>query len=289
VIGDIGNQTELRQALQGIDAILHFAAHAYVAESVENPRKYFDNNVRSGLSLLNETLDVGVRYFIFSSSCAVYGTPMRTPICEEMNRDPENSYGASKVAFELALEAYARAYGLSFASLRYFNAAGADESAEIGELHDPETHLIPRALEVAAGLREELKIYGDDYPTHDGTCIRDYVHVNDLAEAHVLALEYLVNGGGPTALNLGTGTPTSIRELINAVESVTGRLIRRRVAPRRPGDAPVLIADASKAGQVLSWRATRTLEEIIFTAWTWMQKGRVLKLSGTDTGITNRR
>ncbi len=272
VVGDIADEPKLRSALQRVDAVMHFAAHAYVGESVENPRKYFQNNVEAGLRLLNATIDAGIRRFVFSSTCAVYGMPAQIPITEAIPREPVNPYGASKLFFENALEAYGRAYGLRSARLRYFNAAGADESGEIGELHDPETHLIPLALAAAAQGDAELRIFGADYPTPDGTCIRDYIHVNDLAEAHVRALRCLENSGESLALNLGTGKGHSVLEIVQAAEAVTGRPVRRRVVPRRAGDPPALVADATQAEQVLRWKASRALRDIVSTAWTWMQR-----------------
>src|SRR5438128_9864392 len=194
IVGDIADAAKLRTALSRVDSVVHFAAHAYVGESVINPRKYFQNNVEAALTLLNTAMDAGVRRFVFSSTCAVYGTPDKVPITEDLPRQPINPYGVSKLFFENALEAYHQAYGLRFASLRYFNAAGADESGEIGELHDPETHLIPLALRAANGTGAELQVYGSDYPTPDGTCIRDYIHVDDLADAHVKALHHLEAG-----------------------------------------------------------------------------------------------
>jgi UDP-glucose-4-epimerase GalE len=271
VEGDIADRQKLQSALSRVDAVMHFAAHAYVGESVENPRKYFRNNVESGLTLLNTTLDAGVERFIFSSTCAVYGMPTLIPIGEDTVRQPVNPYGLTKLSFEFALEAYVRAYGLRFASLRYFNAAGADESGEIGEMHEPETHLIPLALAAAAPGTAELQVFGSDYPTADGTCIRDYIHVNDLADAHVRALRYLEGGGDSIALNLGTGRGHSVLEIIRAAESATGSAVRRKVVPRRPGDPPALVAAPGKAQQVLGWKATRSLAEIVSTAWKWMQ------------------
>ena len=272
VVGDIGDVTKLKPALQRVDAIMHFAAHAYVGESVTDPRKYFQNNVEAALKLLNAALDAGVRRFIFSSSCAVYGLPQQIPITEDQPRVPCSPYGATKLAFEHALEAYGAAYGMRSARLRYFNAAGADESGEIGELHEPETHLIPSILEAARGLRPELEVYGSDYPTPDGTCIRDYVHVSDLADAHVAALEYLQAGGESLALNLGTGRGHSILEVIETVERNLQVKVPRRSRPRRPGDPASLVADATKAASVLQWRATRSLDEIITSAWNWMRR-----------------
>jgi UDP-glucose-4-epimerase GalE len=272
VIGDITDQAKLRPALARADAVMHFAAHAYVGESVQNPRKYFRNNVEAALNLLNATLDAGIRRIVFSSTCAVYGVPGKIPITEETPREPVNPYGVSKLFFEHALEAYSRAYGLRSARLRYFNAAGADESGEIGELHDPETHLIPLALAAAAPGSAQLQVFGSDYPTPDGTCIRDYIHVNDLAEAHVRALQHLEKGGDSLALNLGTGRGHSVLEVIQAAEAATGRPVRRNMGPRRPGDPPVLVADVAQSERILGWMATRTLAEIVSSAWVWMQK-----------------
>jgi UDP-glucose-4-epimerase GalE len=270
--GDIADGAKLGKVLTGSDAVMHFAAHAYVGESVQNPRKYFQNNVAGALTLLNAALDSGVRKVVFSSSCAVYGIPATVPITENTPRQPVNPYGVSKLFVENALEAYDRAYGMRFASLRYFNAAGADESAEIGELHEPETHLIPLALAAAAGRAPHLAIFGADYPTPDGTCIRDYIHVNDLGEAHVQALDRLGNGGESGALNLGTGQGHSVREVIAAVEQVTGRSVPTVVGPRRAGDPPSLVADSSLARQVLRWTPKRSLLDMVSSAWKWMQR-----------------
>jgi UDP-glucose-4-epimerase GalE len=272
VEGDIADEAKLRPVLGRVDAVIHFAAHAYVGESVENPRKYFRNNILGALSLLNSALDAGIRRFVFSSTCAVYGIPEQVPITEQMPREPVNPYGASKLCFENALAAYSRAYGLRSVSLRYFNAAGADESGEIGELHEPETHLIPLALAAATENGSELQVYGADYPTPDGTCLRDYVHVNDLAEAHVRALQHLEKSGDSLAINLGTGRGHSVLEIIQAAENATGRPVRRKIGARRPGDPPVLVADSAKAQSVLGWTATRNLGDIMSSAWAWMQK-----------------
>src|SRR5271163_4324109 len=281
VAAGIGDVEKLKSALRGMDAVMHFAAHAYVGESVQNPRKYFRNNVAAALSLLNSALDAGIRRFVFSSTCAVYGIPgqipiRQLPINEQMPREPVNPYGASKLFFENALEAYSHAYGLRSISLRYFNAAGADESGEIGETHTPETHLIPLALAASTNDGPVLQIHGSDYPTADGTCVRDYIHVNDLADAHVRALQHLENGheisGGALALNLGTGRGHSVLEVIQAAEKATGCRVRYRIGPRRPGDPPVLVADSSKAQNVLGWTAERNLDDIVSSAWRWMQK-----------------
>ena len=231
---DIKDVAKLAPALKRVDAVMHFAAHAYVGESVSNPRKYFQNNVNAGLTLLDTMADVGVKKFIFSSTCAVYGTPTKVPIPEDIPRQPLNPYGATKLAFEFALEAYGRAYDMRWVSFRYFNAAGADEDGTIGELHEPETHLIPVAFEAIDGKRGALDIFGDDYPTPDGTCIRDYIHVSDLAEAHVLGLEYLEKGAS-VALNLGTGKGSTVKEVIAMIEKVSGKKVPVRMAPAARG------------------------------------------------------
>jgi len=271
VKGDILDGSALAAVLPRVDAIMHFAAFAYVGESVTNPQKYFHNNVEGGLSLLNAALAAGVKRIIFSSTCAVYGAPAKVPIAEDTPRQPVNPYGVSKLFFEQALEAYDRAYDFRYASLRYFNAAGADESGEIGELHEPETHLIPVALRAAAGRGPELQVFGADYPTPDGTCIRDYIHVTDLADAHVKALDHLVAGKPSFAANVGTGHGDSVQEVLAMIEEVTGNKVPRRVVARRPGDPPALVADPRKAQELLQWKASRSLRDIIATAWKWMQ------------------
>jgi UDP-glucose 4-epimerase len=270
IIGDIADPAKLAGVLKRCDSVMHFAAHAYVGESVENPRKYFHNNVTGAIAMLDSVMDSRVRKFIFSSSCAVYGRPVKVPIAESNPRQPVNPYGATKLAFENALEAYSGAYGLKYVSFRYFNAAGADESGTIGEKHEPETHLIPLIFEAIRGKRAALEIFGDDYPTHDGTCIRDYIHVTDLAEAHVLGLDYLSKADS-VAMNLGTGNGHSVNEVVSAVEKVTGRKVPTHMGPRRPGDPAELVADPSVAARLLNWKAKRSLEEIIATAWNWAQ------------------
>jgi len=275
VQGDISDSKKLGEVISGVEAVMHFAAYAYVGESVENPRKYFRNNVEAALSLLNAAVDAGIKRFVFSSTCAVYGTPGRAPIPEDTPRQPVNPYGVTKLFFENALEAYDRAYGVRFASLRYFNAAGADESGEIGELHSPETHLIPLALSAATPSGPTLQVFGTDYPTPDGTCVRDYIHVNDLAEAHVLALKKLEEGGQSFAVNLGTGKGSSVLEVIRAVEDVTGNKVRSVMGPRRPGDPPALVADPSRAQELLQWKATRSLRDMVATAWKWMHRSTI--------------
>ena len=271
IVGDIADSAKLAKALSRADAVMHFAAHAYVGESVENPRKYFHNNVTGALVLLNAVMESRVRKFIFSSTAAVYGTPDKSPITENSARQPVNPYGATKLTLEMALEAYSRAYGLRYVAFRYFNAAGADESGTIGEKHDPETHLIPLILQAIQGKRAALEIFGDDYPTADGTCIRDYIHVNDLAEAHVLGLEYLVKGESG-AMNLGTGKGYSVHEVVAAVEKITGRKVPTHIGPRRAGDPAELVADPSRAEKLLNWKAKRSLEEIVASAWKWANR-----------------
>lgn len=271
IVGDLFDSAKLARVLKRVDAVMHFAAHAYVGESVENPRKYFHNNVEGSLSLLNAVVDSKVRIFIFSSTCAVYGNPVKVPISEDNPRVPVNPYGATKLAFENALDAYDRAYGVRFVAFRYFNAAGADDGGTIGEMHEPETHLIPSVFEAIKGKRPALDVFGDDYLTPDGTCIRDYVHVSDLADAHVLGIEHLA-GGKSTQMNLGTGHGASVREVISTIEHVAGHKVPIRMAPRRAGDPPELVADPSRAGKLLNWKAKRSLEEIVSTAWKWAEK-----------------
>jgi len=272
IVADIADREQLTRALARVSGVMHFAADALVGESMENPRKYFSNNVEGGLALLNAVIDAKIRRFIFSSTCAVYGIPAQVPITEEMPRQPVNPYGMSKLFFEDALESYGRAYGLRSISLRYFNAAGADEGGRIGEVHDPETHLIPSALKAITGERPALELFGADYPTPDGTCIRDYVHVNDLAEAHVLALKHLETADISARYNLGTGHGASVQEILATIEEVTGLTVPRRIGPRRPGDPPELVADPSRAQAVLGWQAKRSLRDIVLTAWQWEQK-----------------
>jgi UDP-glucose 4-epimerase len=271
IVADMADRAKLEAALRRSDSVMHFAAHAFVGESVVNPRKYFHNNVVSGLTLLDCVMESRVRKFIFSSTCAVYGHPVKVPITESNPRQPVNPYGATKLAFENALEAYGRAYGLRYVSFRYFNAAGADESCAVGESHEPETHLIPLIFQTIQGKRAALEIFGDDYPTPDGTCVRDYIHVNDLAEAHVIGLEQLSKKDS-MVLNLGTGRGYSVKEVVAAVEHVTGHKVATQIASRRPGDPPELVADPSLAEKLLQWKARRSLEEIISTAWAWAQK-----------------
>lgn len=275
VVGDLHDSAVLDDAFRRYrpEAVLHFAAFAYVGESVEDPQKYFHNNVVGSLNLLRVMQEHAVRNIVFSSTCATYGAPRSLPITESSEQIPTSPYGVSKLMVEQVLRAYSDAYGLRAMMLRYFNACGADPAGETGELHDPEPHLIPRVLDAATGHLETLEIFGTDYPTRDGTCIRDYIHVSDLADAHVAALRVLLAGGETRALNLGIGTGFTVREVIRAAERVTGRSLRLRESPRRAGDPPELVADSSRAASVLGWRPRFTdIAEMIQTAWNWHQR-----------------
>ncbi|MFO1361038.1 MAG: UDP-glucose 4-epimerase GalE [Burkholderiales bacterium] len=272
--GDVrdGARLDAVFARHRIDAVMHFAALAYVGESVSEPALYYRNNVGGTLELLEAMRRAGVRLLVFSSTCATYGTPERMPISEDTPQQPINPYGMSKLVVERVLRDYDAAYGLRSVSLRYFNAAGCDPDGEVGEDHDPETHLIPRVLMAAGGALPAVEVFGTDYPTPDGTCLRDYVHVADLADGHVRALDYLQRGGATTAINLGTGRAFSVREVIAAAERVSGRRVPVREGPRRPGDPPVLVADATRARAVLGFAPRFTeIEPIVATAWRWHQ------------------
>jgi UDP-glucose 4-epimerase len=275
IVGELKNAALLRDVFDEhkFDAVMHFAAFAYVGESVENPSKYYRNNVAATLNLLDAMREAKVNRFIFSSTCATYGEPKEIPIPETHPQNPINPYGASKVMVERILQDYAVAYGLKFVTLRYFNAAGADESGEIGEDHNPETHLIPLVLDAALGRRKHITIYGTNYDTPDGTCIRDYIHVTDLANAHVLGLKYLEEGGTSDVFNLGNGNGFSVREVIDTARKVTRREIPVVEGARRAGDPAKLIGSAEKAKRVLGWKPKfNHLETIISTAWKWHQK-----------------
>jgi UDP-arabinose 4-epimerase len=251
-------------------AVMHFAALADVPESLKRPELYYNNNVAGTLTLLDAMVEAGVTRIVFSSTCAVYGPPPRLPMTEDLPLAPISPYGRSKRFAEQILLDYSAAHGLAVASLRYFNAAGAAPEAGIGEDHRPERHLIPLALDVAAGFRSSISVFGEDYPTPDGTCIRDYIHVMDLAEAHIRALDHLRGGRGNLTVNLGTGVGYSVREVIDAVEHVTGRRVTRVSRPRRPGDPPVLVADASRARDVLGWVPARSgIKAQVEDAWRW--------------------
>ena len=272
IVGDLDDPRAIVEALRDrqIDAVMHFAAFALVPESVSDPALYYCNNVVGSLNLLDAMRTVGVDRIVFSSTCAVYGEH-EPPIREDAAKRPINPYGFTKLVIEQALADYAQAYGIGSAALRYFNACGASADGTIGEDHDPETHLIPVILQVALGQRDQIAIHGDDYPTPDGTCVRDYIHVEDLAEAHRLALD-AIEPGRALAVNLGTGRGRSVLEVIEAARRVTGRPIPSVVKPRRPGDPPALFADPSLARAVLGWSATRLdLDAIVESAWRWHQ------------------
>ncbi len=254
-----------------IDGVINFAAFSLVAESVRDPLKYYGNNVSGAVSMLTAMKNHGVDKIVFSSTAATYGEPEKQPIEESDRTEPTNPYGATKLAIEGMLKWCEKAYGIKYAALRYFNAAGSNPDAGIGEDHNPETHLIPIVMQTALGKREYIGIYGDDYPTPDGTCVRDYIHVRDLAEAHLLALLHLEKTGESGIFNLGSGRGYSNREIVETARRVTGREIPARMEPRRPGDPSTLIASNEKAARVLGWRPTRGLEQIIADAWAWHQ------------------
>jgi UDP-glucose-4-epimerase GalE len=270
--GNLGDKGLLEKIFreQRIEAVLHFAASLLVGESMTDPQKYFWNNVVNTLVLLDVMKASRVKRIVFSSSAAVYGNPQKTPIPEDHSMQPVSPYGDSKLCMERAIRWYGVAYGLSGVSLRYFNAAGADLDGELGEEHDPESHLIPLVIKAALGQRPEVGIFGTDYPTADGTAVRDYIHVVDLADAHVRALDYLAGGGETTELNLGTGEGHSVREVVAAVGKFCGGRVPAKDAPRRAGDPPVLVADPAKARQLLKWRPQHSdLDTIIQSAWKW--------------------
>ena len=268
--GTIGDRALIRKICKEhkIDACIHFAALAYVGESVYDPRRYFQNNVEQGIALLDELLQAGVRHFVFSSTCATYGEPVRIPIDEQHPQSPTNPYGWSKLFVEKILSAYDAAYGLKFVALRYFNAAGATPTR--GEHHTPESHLIPNVLYAATGKLPFVTVFGGNYPTPDGTAIRDYIHVSDLAAAHLLALEHLRRDGQSQFINLGNGQGYSVMEVIETARKVTGLQIEVKVDSARPGDPSRLVADATKARMVLGWQPQfPDLESIVRTAWDW--------------------
>ncbi|WP_195572369.1 UDP-glucose 4-epimerase GalE [Paenibacillus sp. 1001270B_150601_E10] len=271
-IGDIRNKAFLQEVFtkHAIDAVIHFAAYSLVGESMTNPGKYYDNNVHGTLVLLEAMQEHGVKHIVFSSTAATYGEPERTPILESDRTNPTSVYGETKLAMEKMMSCFDQSYGIHYAALRYFNAAGAHENGLIGEDHRPESHLVPLVLQTALGKRAEIAVFGSDYPTSDGTCIRDYIHVSDLADAHVLALQYLRQGGTSDVFNLGNGTGFSVLEVIKTAESVVGKPISTVMKERRAGDPAVLIASADKAKQVLGWLPKRDqLAQIVESAWRW--------------------
>ncbi len=273
--GDIGDRALLDQLFKTrqFAAVMHFAAYAYVGESVSQPAKYYRNNVVGTLTLLEAMCEAGIKNFVFSSTCATYGVPQQIPISENQPQQPINPYGMSKLMVEQILSDFDHAYGLRSVRFRYFNAAGADPQGRLGEDHEPETHLIPLVLLTAMGKRESISVFGTDYDTPDGTCIRDYIHVTDLAQAHILGLEHLLKGGSTEVFNLGNGKGFSIQQVIEAARVVTGRPIPVTLADRRPGDPPSLVGSGEKAQSLLGWQPQYAdLETILEHAWQWHQK-----------------
>lgn len=280
---DIKNIEDIRKVFSEnkIDAVIHFAAFAYVNESVHNPEKYYYNNVANTLNLLQVMREFDVNKIVFSSTCATYGNPLYMPLDEKHSQNPINPYGNTKLMIEKIFKDYERAYGLKYFALRYFNAAGASTEKMLGEWRKIETHLIPLVLKTLTGERENITIYGDDYDTPDGTCIRDYIHVEDLASAHRLAVEKLINGSGSCCLNLGTGAGNSVKEIISSAQRVTGKKVPVVIGERREGDPAVLYASNEKAKQILGWNIKYTeIDDIIKTAWEWEQKFQSMKTSG---------
>lgn len=273
--GDLNDRDLLDQlfAQREIGAVMHFAAYAYVGESVTEPAKYYRNNVVATLTLLEAMVAANIKTFVFSSTCATYGMPKTVPIPEDHPQAPINPYGATKLMVERILADFDVAYGLKSVCFRYFNAAGADPEGRLGEDHLPETHLIPLVLQAAMGKRDSILVFGTDYPTEDGTCVRDYIHVTDLASAHVLGLEYLLKGGNSEVFNLGNGSGFSVKQVIDVAREVTGREIKVVERDRRPGDPPALIGSSEKAHSILGWKPEYAdLHEIIRHAWNWHQK-----------------
>lgn len=273
--GDLMHKESIKNALRSknIEAVLHFASLIQVGESYADPRKYYTHNLITSLNLLDVMLEAGVKYFVFSSSAAVYGEPLQNPIPESHPLNPFNPYGQTKFFVEKVIQDYERAYGLKFISLRYFNAAGADPEGHLGELHDPETHLIPNILLFLLGKKKKFEIFGKDFPTKDGTAVRDYIHVTDLAKAHVLSLKKLLESPQSEFINLGTNKGYSVLEIINKTEEITGEKVLYTESPRREGDVPVLLASREKAEKILGWKLYHSnIETIIETAWNWHRK-----------------
>ena len=275
IVGDINDRPLLDKlfASRNIAAVMHFSAYAYVGESVTDPAKYYRNNVIGTITLLEAMIAFSIKQFVFSSTCATYGVPHTVPITEDHPQNPINPYGATKLMVERILQDFDIAYGLKSVYFRYFNAAGADPAGLLGEDHNPETHLLPLVLMAALGKRDSVSIFGTDYPTPDGTCIRDYIHVTDLAEAHILGLEYLLKGGNTSVFNLGNGQGFSVKEAIDTARSVTGREIKVVMSDRRPGDPPILVGSSDKARDILGWEPKYpALKEILIHAWNWHQQ-----------------
>ncbi|MBW4663794.1 MAG: UDP-glucose 4-epimerase GalE [Chroococcus sp. CMT-3BRIN-NPC107] len=278
IVGDISDRSLLDKlfASRNIAAVMHFSAYAYVGESVTDPAKYYRNNVIGTITLLEAMIAASIKQFVFSSTCATYGVPHTVPITEDHSQNPINPYGATKLMVERILQDFDVAYGLKSVCFRYFNAAGADPNGLLGEDHNPETHLLPLVLMAALGKRDSVSIFGTDYPTSDGTCIRDYIHVTDLADAHILGLEYLLNGGNSAVFNLGNGQGFSVKEAIDTARAVTGREIKVVMSDRRPGDPPVLVGSSDKARNILGWEPKYpALKEILTHAWNWHQRRHI--------------
>ncbi len=273
VQGDLRNPADINAVFENykIDAVVHFAAFSQVGESVKEPYKYFQNNVCGSLNLLDAMVKHDCKKIVFSSTAAVYGEPDYTPIDENHPKHPINPYGETKLTVEMIMDDFDKAYGLKSVRLRYFNVAGADTSGRIGEWHEPETHLIPNVLKAALGSGKTFNLFGDDYDTKDGTCVRDYIDVNDLAAAHLLALNYLKNGGETNVFNLGTQTGSTVKEVFKACEDITGKEIPFEIQPRREGDPAILVADNKKAREILGWNPLHSLNESVQTAWNWEQ------------------
>jgi len=275
IVGSTCDRPLLREVFANhqIDAVMHFAAYAYVGESVTQPAKYYENNLVGTLTLLEAMLEADVKTFVFSSTCATYGVPDSVPITEDQSQNPINPYGATKLMVERILQDFSHAYDFRSVCLRYFNAAGADPEGNLGEDHNPETHLIPLVLQTALGQRESVSVFGTDYDTPDGTCIRDYIHVLDIAQAHILALKYLLNDGATDVFNLGNASGFSVKEVIETARKITGKEIKAEFGDRRPGDPPALVGSGAKAQKILGWQpAYSNLDDIISHAWQWHQK-----------------
>jgi len=278
--GDIADSKKLKEVFNSYDisAVMHFAAHCYVGESVKDPQKYYQNNVLNTFNLLKEMLNAKIDKFIFSSTCAVYGNPQYLPLTEEHVFNPINPYGNTKLTIERMLSDYDKAYNLRSIRPRYFNAAGADPLSRIGENHSPETHLIPNVINTALGINDVLEVFGDDYETPDGTCIRDYIHILDIAQAHLLALEKLLNGYGSDVFNLGNNKGYSVKEVIDMVEKLSGKSVNVKIVPRRAGDPPILVGSSEKAQNILGWKQKFfDLETIVKTALDWHIKLKEVK------------